>query len=204
MKKILLIGASGTIGKAVHNELKDDCEVVLVGNSSGDFQVDLADSESIKALYQAVPNVDAVICAAARGVVFKPLAEMCRDDYVQSMQSKLLGQIDLVVQGMQYLHKQASFTLTTGILNADPIASGTAAATINSAVEGFVKAAAMDVDGRQRINVVSPGLLEESHEKLGHLFPGYPTVPGARVAKAYRKAVFGIRTGHVFKVAWEQ
>ena len=204
MKKVLLVGATGTIGAAISRELAVDCDVVSVGNSSGDFQVDLGDSQSISELYQAVPDVDAVICAAACGVVFKPLIQMSRDDYIQSFQSKFLGQVDLVVQGLQCLHQDVSFTLTTGILNVDPIANGSAAAAINSAVEGFARAAAMDVDGRQRINVVSPGLLEESHQKLGHLFPGYPTVAGSRVSKAYRKSVFGLRTGHVFKVGWEQ
>ena len=200
--KILLIGATGTIGRAIHHELKEDSEIISVGNTSGDFQMDLGDSNTIAQLYQAITDVDAVVCAAARGVVFEHLIDMNREHYIQSMQSKMLGQIDLVLQGIQYLHADASFTLTTGILNVDPIAKGSAAAMANSAVEGFVKAAAIDMPNRQRINVVSPALLTESQEKLQDFFPGYTTVPGAEVALAYRKSIFGRQTGQIIKVGW--
>ena len=97
MKKILLIGATGTIGLAIQQELaKEDCHIIAVGSHSGDYQVDLDNSKSITQLYQAFPDVDAVVSAAARGVVFGPLISMTKSQYIDSMQSKLLGQIDLV------------------------------------------------------------------------------------------------------------
>ena len=37
MQLIMLVGALGTIGQAIQKELVDDCELVLVGNTSGDF-----------------------------------------------------------------------------------------------------------------------------------------------------------------------
>jgi len=202
MQRIMLVGASGTIGQAIQKELVDDCELVLVGNTSGDFQVDLSQTESIQKLYQSVGQVDAVVCCAARGVIFSPIEAMQRQQYVDSMQSKLLGQIDLVLQGLHYLGPKASFTLTTGILNVDPIAKGTAAAMINGAIEAFVSAAALDVQGQQRINVVSPALLEESKLQYDGFFPGYATIPGADVALAYRKAIMGRQNGKVFRVGW--
>ena len=71
----------------------------------------------------------------------------------------------------------------------------------NGAVEAFAHAAAKDVPGKQRINVISPALLTESQAKLGKYFPGYETVAAAKVARAYRKAIFGIQSGKVFSVA---
>lgn len=202
MKKVLLIGATGTIGKAIAKELERDCEIIKVGGSSGDHQVDIAASDSIKKLYEKFSDVDAVVCAAARGVVFSPLAGLTQKDYLQSLQGKQLGQIDLVTQGLRFLKDDVSFTLTTGLLNHDPIASGAAAGMVNGAVEGFVRAAAIDVPARQRINVVSPALLVESVEKYQDFFPGYAPVPGATVALAYRKSIMGKQTGQVIRVGW--
>ena len=73
MQLIMLVGALGTIGQAIKKELVDDCELVLVGNTSGDFSVDLSQTESIQKLYQSVSQVDAVVCCAARGVIFSPI-----------------------------------------------------------------------------------------------------------------------------------
>ncbi len=201
-KKVLVIGATGTIGKAIIAELERDCDVIKVGGSSGDHTVDIASSDSIVELYNKFNDVDAVVCAAARGIVFAPLSEMTRDDYLQSMQSKQLGQIDLVVQGLKLLGKDVSFTLTTGLLNCDPIATGTAAAMVNGAVEGFACAAAIDMPAQQRINVVSPALLLEALEKYRNFFPGYPPVPAATVALAYRKSIMGHQTGQIIRVGW--
>lgn len=202
MKKVLVIGATGTIGQAICDELSRDCQLIQVSSSSGDDTVDIASTHSITALYKKFHDIDAVICAAARDVVFAPLAEMTKEKYVTSIQSKQLGQIDLVIQGLKMLHDHVSFTLTTGLLNCDPIAAGSAAAMVNGAVEGFVHAAAIDMPGKQRINVVSPNLLLESVEKYRDFFPGYIPVPAATVALAYRKSVMGHQTGQVIKVGW--
>lgn len=201
-KKILVVGATGTIGKAIVAELESDCDVISVGGRSGEYTVDITSSNSITALYKKFHTVDAVVCAAARGVVFSPLIEMTKEIYLQSMQSKLLGQIDLVVQGIKLLGKHVSFTLTSGLLNFDPIAMGSAASMVNGAIEGFVCAAAIDMPGKQRINVISPALLVESAEKYHDFFPGYSTVPASTVALAYRKSIMGKQTGKIIRVGW--
>ena len=198
--KALIIGASGTIGTAIVNELKSDTDIITANFSSGDIQVDLNDSTSIKAMYAKAGKLDAVICAAARGVVFKPITELSREDYITSMQSKLLGQIDLVLQGQQTVNDGGSFTLTTGVLNHDPIAGGSAAAMANNAVEGFASSAALELPRQLRINVISPALLEESVSHYEGFFPGFEPVAGAKVARAFRKSVYGIQTGRVFHV----
>lgn len=202
-KKVLLIGATGTIGQAVSKELECDCEIIKVGGSSGEHTVDIADKNSIISLYKKFPDIDAVICAAARGVVFAPLSEMTSESYLQSLQGKQLGQIELVLQGLTLLEKNnVSFTLTTGLLNQDPIPAGTAAAMVNGAVEGFARAAAIDMPEKQRINIVSPALLLESVEKYRDFFQGYQPAPGSTVALAYRKSVMGNQTGKIIKVGW--
>jgi NAD(P)-dependent dehydrogenase (short-subunit alcohol dehydrogenase family) len=198
--KVLIIGSTGTIGSAILNELKKDTDIITASFSGGDIQVDLTDATSIKALYKKAGPLDAVICAAARGVIFKKLPEMTRDDYVNSMQSKLIGQMDVVLQGQSLLNSGGSFTLTTGTLNRDPITGGSAAAMVNNAVEAFVSLAALELPNQLRINVVSPALLTESAKKYEALFPGFETVAAEKVARAYRKSVYGIQTGRVYHV----
>lgn len=202
MKKVLIIGATGTIGKAICNELSRDCQVIKVGGHSGDYKVDIALTGSIIALYEKFRDIDAVICAAARNVIFSSLEEMTKEKYLESMQSKQLGQIDLVIQGLKMLPEHVSFTLTTGLLNWDPIVTGTAAAMVNGAIEGFVRASAIDMPAKQRINAVSPNLLLESVEKYKDFFQGYVPVPAETVALAYRKSIMGKQTGQILRVGW--
>lgn len=198
--KVLIIGASGTIGSAIVRELQSDTDIVSVGHTSGDYHVDLAHQDSIAKLFQQVGKVDGIICAASRGVVFKSLKEMTVADYLASMQQKLLGQLSLVLNGIKVLKDNGSITLTTGIMNRDFVKNGSAAAMVNNAVEGFVKAAALDLPRGIRINAVSPALLEESVDKYSELCPGFEPVSSAKVARAYRKSIYGIQTGQIFHV----
>src|SRR3990167_10683118 len=126
--KVLLVGATGDIGKAIKQELSKDTKIITASYSKSDITVDLASSESINKMYQSIGKIDAVICAAARGVLFSLLSEMDATKYASSFQCKLLGQSDLVIQGLSYLNAQGSFTLTTGLLNVDPITQRSAAA----------------------------------------------------------------------------
>lgn len=198
--KVLIIGASGTIGSAIVRELQKDTDIVTASSNTGDYKVDLANSDSIANLFQQIGKLDAVVSAAARGVIFKPLKEMSIQDYSASLQQKLFGQLSLALQGLQILNDHGSITLTTGIFNREFVANGSAAAMVNSAVEGFVRAAALDMPRGIRINVISPALLEESVEKYSQLCPGFEPVSSAKVARAYRKSIYGIQTGQVYCV----
>lgn len=197
--KVLVLGASGMIGGAVCDELKSDTEIVTANSKSGDYQVNLADPGSITALIEQVGQLDAIVCAASRGVVFKPVTEMTITDYQDSLQQKLLGQLNLALQGVSVLNDGGSITLTTGVFNQQFVAGGSAASMVNNAVEGFVKVAALEMPRGIRINVVSPNLLAESAALYQHVCPGFETVAKANVAKAYRRSVYGIETGKVFR-----
>ena len=97
--KILLVGASGTIGSAIVKELKKDTDILSASLNSGNYKVDLSDLNSIIKLLENIDDLDGIVCAASRGVVFKPLLEMTLDDYVASIQQKLLGQLSLALEG---------------------------------------------------------------------------------------------------------
>ncbi len=197
--KAVVIGASGTIGQYVVKELAKDTEVISASVNKGDIKVDLSNPESIDQMYQSINNLDAVICVASRGVVFKPLNEMTTAEYLASMQQKLFGQLQVALGGIQALNTRGSITLTTGIMNHDFVKSGSAAALVNNAIDGFVQAAALDMPRGIRINVVSPALLEDSKERYADFCPGFEPVAGEVVARSYRKSVYGIQTGQIYR-----
>ncbi|PJI50912.1 MAG: short chain dehydrogenase [Pseudomonas sp.] len=197
--KIILIGASGTLGQAVANELAPRHEIIRVGRSSGDFRVDITDSASIRALFEQVGGFDALISAAGK-VHFGALAEMGEAEMAVGLKDKLMGQVNLVLIGSQYANDGASFTLTTGILSEQPIVLGSSASLVNGAVEGFVRSAALELPRGQRINAVSPNVLVESMEGYAPFFRGFKPVPAADAALGFARSVEGKQSGQVYKI----
>ncbi|PWY37371.1 short chain dehydrogenase [Pseudomonas sp. RW409] len=197
--KILLIGANGTIGSAVDKELSQRHEIIRIGRTSGDFQVDISDSASIRALFEQTGTFDALICAAGN-VTFAPLGEMSEQHFALGLQDKLMGQVNLLLIGREFANDGASFTFTSGILNRDPIRSGASAALVNGAIDGFVRAAAIELPRGLRVNSVSPTVLVEAMDSYARYFRGYKPVPGADVALAYAKSVEGLQTGQTYIV----
>jgi NAD(P)-dependent dehydrogenase (short-subunit alcohol dehydrogenase family) len=197
--KILLIGASGTVGSAVKAELSQRHEVISIGRKSGDFQVDISDSASIRKLFEQTGTFDALICAAG-SVNFVPLGDMGATDFDLGLQDKLMGQVNLLLIGREFANDGASFTFTSGILNRDPIRTGASAALVNGALDAFVKAAAIELPRGLRINSVSPTVLLEAMGSYAPYFRGYKPAPGADVALAYAKSVEGLQTGQTFIV----
>jgi NAD(P)-dependent dehydrogenase (short-subunit alcohol dehydrogenase family) len=121
-------------------------------------------------------------------------------DYEIGLRDKLMGQVNLVLIGRDSISDGGSFTLTTGALDRDPIVGGSSASMVNGAVNAFVMAAAIEMPRGQRINAVSPGVIEEAMEVYAPYFRGFQPVPAARAALAYSKSVEGARTGVVFRV----
>lgn len=197
--KILLVGASGIIGKGIDAELSPRHELVRASRNSGDVHVDLQDSASIRTMFEKVGTVDAVIAATGH-VHFGALADMDEEKYRIGIDDKLFGQINLVLIGREYVSDRASFTLTTGILSKDPIPFGSSASMVNGAIESFVRAAAIEMTPGQRINVVSPGVITEAMEGYAPYFRGHHPVPVARAALGYAKSVEGLQTGQVFEI----
>lgn len=197
--KILIIGGNGTIGKKVSEHLATKHEVIIAGRSSGDVQVDIADSDSIKAMFEIVGNVDAIVCIAgeAKWGVFDSLTE---DDYYIGLRSKLMGQVNLVRIGKDYLNEDGSITLSTGILADFPVMSTASAAMVNGGIHSFVKAVALEMRTQCRINVVSSGLVEDSVHKYKDYFPGHNPIPMSKIVNGYVKSIEGHDTGQIIRM----
>lgn len=197
--KIILVGANGDIGKAAFAALASRHEIITVGRKSGDLHADLSDRRSIAAMYQQSGKVDAVISTAGN-VHFGPLTEFSHEQFMLGLTDKVMGQVNLVLEGLDYVNDYGSFTLTSGVLDRDPIRMGAGAATANGAIGGFIVGSAIEMPRAIRINAVSPGLLDVSEKRYGSYFPGHERVAADRVGLAYVKSVEGPGTGQIIIV----
>ena len=196
--KIIVIGGNGTIGKKVTERLSQKHEVIVAGRNSGDVQVDFSDSKSIKTMFESLGQLDAIVAIAgdAKWDKFNNLSE---DDFYIGIKSKLMGQVNVVRIGKNYLNKGGSITLSTGILADDPVDMTTSAAMVNGAIHSFVKAVVLELDAI-RVNVVCSDLVEDAYEKYKDYFPGNTPVPMHKIVDGYVKCVEGKINGRILRI----
>ena len=194
--KILLIGASGTIGKAVAANLAGEHEIIKAGYKDGDVQVDLGSPDSIRAMYAQVGKVDAVISTAGLAN-FAPLDQLSDDDYQLALNNKLMGQLNLLRLGIDHINPGGSITLTSGILSRQPMPGSASISMVNGALESYAHAAALELSN-MRLNVVAPAFVKETMEMMG--MDSTHGISAADTAKAYRAAVTGDHHGETLDV----
>ncbi len=190
--RILVIGATGTIGSAVVKALAGSHDIVAVAHTKGDRRVDLASPDSITRLYQAAGRCDAVVSAAG-SARFAGLADLTEDDYLFGLKNKLMGQVNLIRIGQAFLNDGGSFTVTSGVLSQEPMRGSCSISMVNAALEGFVRAAALELPRGLRVNVVSPPWVTETLLARG-MDPSIG-LPADIVARAYVWSVEGSATG---------
>jgi len=193
------VGADGAIGSAVEAELGKKHEIIRAGRSRGDVRIDISSEASISWVFEETLRLDAVIAAAGE-LHFGPLMDMTSAQLAFSINSKLLGQVNLARFAAKYLADGGSVTLVSGIIGEQPVAGGAIAALVNRAIEGFVLGASVNMPRGIRINAVSPGIVTETKDKYAPLFDGFEPVPARRVAVAYARSVEGAQTGQVYRV----
>lgn len=200
MKTVILIGAQGKMGQAALSGLGKHKVITASRSGEGcDVQVDITSRESIERLYQNVGSFDAVVNTAGY-CEYAPFGEMSDEQWQTTIQSKLMGQINLVNIGLNYINQGGSFTLISGILNIKPIPLAIADATTSGAIDTFVQCVAHELPRGIRINVVNPTVLEEAWDVYGEMMPGFQPVPGALVGKAFERSVDGFISGQVLYV----
>lgn len=190
--RVIVVGGTGTIGSAVVAALLPRHEVVVAGRKTGAVSVDLALPESIRAMFQTVGKFDAVVSAAGQAK-FGSLDDLTDADYLFSFSNKLMGQANLVRIGRQFIADGGSLTLTTGVLGQEPIKGSASISMVNAGLEGFVRAAALELPRGIRVNVVSPPWVTET--LVARKMDPSPGMSAARVAQAYLASVEGTMTG---------
>jgi NAD(P)-dependent dehydrogenase (short-subunit alcohol dehydrogenase family) len=197
--RILVVGAEGAVGKAAISGFSAGHEIIKAGRKSGDVHVDVNDNISVSALYQKIGKVDAVVACTGHSY-FGPVSTMNPTQFLDGLKDKVLGQVNLVLLGLNHVTDGGSFTLTSGILSRDPIRQGANAAACDGALDAFVIGAAIEMPRGIRINAVSPGLLAAAAQKYDGYFPGHNPVSNQRVGFAFAKAVEGAVNGQIICV----
>lgn len=197
--RILAVGGTGVVGRAALSDLAKRHEIITAGRTSGALKVDVMDEASVAAMFKAAGAIDAVITTTGHGH-FGPVAEMTPQLFRKGVEDKLMGQINVALNALHHVKDGGSITMTSGVTNRDFIRKGSNAASMNGALDDFVRGAAIEMPRGIRINVVSPGLLEESAQKYDGFFPGHVPVTAQRVGIAYTKAVEGALNGQVIAV----
>ena len=192
--KIIVIGATGTIGSEVVKALSQNKHEVVRASRSGEVKVNIDDPPTIRALFDKVQGVDAVICCAGNAT-FKPFSELTDADYELGLRSKLTGQVSVARIAKDHLREQGSIVLTTGVLAMHLMPGSASISLVNAGLEGFVRAAALEMPRGLRINAVSPPWVKETMVKFG--MDPTPGQAAADVAKAYVAAVEGKQQGQV-------
>lgn len=192
MKKVLILGATGLLGNAVAEQLEGKAEIIKASRSNTENPVNLADSDSLKALFKKVGKVDAIINTAG-AVAFAPV-NASDADWKFSIENKMMGQINTIRFGEEYLNDGGTIVLSTGVLAQYPMENMGLVTVINIAVEGAVKAAAVE-NKRVRVNAVSPGWVTETLEAMG--MDTDPGLPATEVAKSYVQLINNDATGEI-------
>lgn len=197
--RILIIGGYGTIGKKVVQHFKETDTVLIAGRTKGDVTVDISDSTSIEQMFEKTGKLDAIISIAgeAKWADFDQISE---EDYYIGIKSKLMGQVNLVRIGLNYLNTQGSITLSTGILADDPVVKTASAAMVNGGIHSFVQAVALEMIQGKRLNVVSSGMVADAYEKYKDYFPGHNPIPMNKVVNGYVRSVKGKGNGEIIRI----
>ncbi|MFT4567175.1 MAG: NAD(P)-dependent dehydrogenase (short-subunit alcohol dehydrogenase family) [Saprospiraceae bacterium] len=197
--KILIIGGTGTIGKEVVTHFTSGNEIIIANRSSTDYSVDIADSNSLKSLFEKAGKVDAIIFIAGEAK-WEKFDELTEEDFYIGIRSKLMGQVNIVRIGKDHLTPNGSITLNTGILADDPVIKTTSAAMVNRGIHSFVQAAALELKNGIRLNVVSTGVVENAYKKYESYFPGHTPIPMNRMIRGYVRSVEGRGNGQVIRI----
>jgi len=195
--RILVIGATGVLGKEIVALLSEEHDVVGASRNSPAVSVNISDKQSILAMYKQVGTVDAVVSVGGTAKLAL-LDDLTDDDFAFSIANKLMGQVNLVRYGVPYISQGGSVTLTSGSLAQHPVLGGAAVSTVNAGIEAFGRAAALELQGKIRVNVVSPGWVSETLEAMGR--DPAKGVRAAVVARVYRKCILEDFSGQVVSV----
>lgn len=193
--KIIIVGASGHIGKEVDAALSNHHDIVRVGAHSGDVQCDYTDIHSIGAMFDKIGKFDSLISTVGGDGKFKPFHNLADEDYRYGFERKFLGQIRLLQFGENFVNDNGSFVFTSGFLSHYPNPSSIAIGPLNAAIDTFVQNTAPLLNRGIRLNVVSPAPVVAPEQK------GKGLVTAVETAKFYVEAVESSMTGNVLR-AW--
>ncbi|WP_420553459.1 short chain dehydrogenase [Tenacibaculum aiptasiae] len=196
MKKLILVGSTGVIGSKVKELVAKNYEIVTVNRTSGDYQLDMSDENAVEEMFKEIGSFDVLIATSGYGK-WGSIEEHTIQDFHDGLNSKLMGQVNLVMIGRKYAKTNAMFVLTSGILAQYPIEGGLSLGIINAGIEAFVRGVALEMKDKY-VNVVSPSFAKETMELMG--IDASSGTPAIEFAKLYLQAIESETSGSIYQV----
>lgn len=193
-KKLILVGSTGIIGSKVLELLSPDYETITVNRSSGDYHVDMADAEAVEKMFEELGSFDVLIATSGTGK-WASIDDHTINDFHDGINSKLMGQINLVMLGRKYANKGAIFVVSSGILAQETVVGGLSFGVINAGLEAFVRGAAFEMKD-MKINAVSPSFAKKTMEQMG--MDPEEGIAAIEFAELYKLAIDEGKSGMVY------
>ncbi|TPL96007.1 SDR family oxidoreductase [Mesorhizobium sp. B2-3-10] len=176
-QRILIVGGGSGMGLALARRcLAAGAEVIIAGRGEnrlrqarealgnpaglGMATVDIAREDQVGALFAGIGGLDHIVSTAAdiEGA-YRLLPELGLEAAQRVVDSKLFGPLLLAKHGAPRLAAAGSMTFVSGIAAYRPAARGSVVAAVNAALEGLVRALAIEL-APLRVNAVSPGWVD--------------------------------------------
>jgi len=176
-RNILIVGGGSGMGRALAARcLEAGARVVIAGRSEGRLKqaaeamgdppslgavaVDIAQETQVADMFRRIGPLDHIVSTAAdiEGA-YELLPSLDLKAAQRVVGSKFYGPLLLAKHGAPMLSAAGSITFTSGIAAYRPAARGSVVAAINAALEGLVRALAIEL-APIRVNAVSPGWVD--------------------------------------------
>lgn len=197
--KVLVIGASGTIGTAVYEDLRNDFDVFGASRNHPTHALDINNRNQVATMLKTLVPLDGIVVCAGT-TPFGPFESLDQATFEKGFQSKFIGQVNVVWEALNYLSPNGAVVLSSGILAREPILGSSCAAAVNGALEAFVMATAAEYLGRMRLNIVSASVVEDAMAYYGKTFQGFKPTSMSDLVVAYRRALTGPISGKTLVV----
>jgi NAD(P)-dependent dehydrogenase (short-subunit alcohol dehydrogenase family) len=173
-KRIILLGASTGLGLATakaaaaegarvvivsSNQQKIDSALAQLPQGSEGYAVDLSKEENIKSFFEHAGRFDHLVYTAGENLTLKNISDTVVDEAIGFFNLRFWSAFAAVKYGAPHINEGGSISLTSGTANMRPGAGWSVASAICGAMEGFVRAMALEL-APIRVNCVVPGVIK--------------------------------------------
>jgi NAD(P)-dependent dehydrogenase (short-subunit alcohol dehydrogenase family) len=180
--RVVIVGGSSGIGNAIaRRALQDGASVVIAGRSQDKLDAakillgglvetiafDAGDPQAAADVYAGIGPIDHLVSTAA-SLTYAPIASIDLDAVEAMISTKIRGPLLAARFAADKIREGGSMTFLTGLAAYRPTLGTVVVATVNAALEGMVKALAVEL-APLRVNGLSPGVTDT---------PGWDFMPG--------------------------
>jgi NAD(P)-dependent dehydrogenase (short-subunit alcohol dehydrogenase family) len=173
-KRVIILGGSAGLGLATAKlAASEGASIVIISSNqqrinkaleelpkgSTGFAVDLSHEDNIKNFFENAGSFDHLVYTAGENLNLNVIAETEIDKARQFFNLRFWSAFAAVKYAAPHINKGGSISLTSGVAGARPGSGWSVATSICSAMEGFVRAMAVEL-APIRVNCVVPGVVK--------------------------------------------